>query len=73
MRVCCPAVLQHEDPWKARILPRVAFGVRPVGDDTALRPDTPGVIVLHHCASRWQTAQHRRLVQVLRPWLSWGR
>jgi len=67
------AVLQHDDPWKVRILPRVAFGVRPVGDDAALRPDTPGVVVLHHFMSSWQAERHRRLMQALRPLLSWGR
>lgn len=66
-------VAKHDDPWKVRILPRVAFGVRPVGDDAALRPDTPGVVVLHHFLSSWQADRHRRLMQALRPLLSWSR
>lgn len=67
-------LLQHDDPWKVRILPRVAFGVRPVGDDAALRPDTPGVVVLHHFMSSWQASRHRRLIQALvGPLLSWSR
>jgi hypothetical protein len=75
---CClcagsSCALQHDDPWKVRILPRVAFGVRPVGDDAALRPDTPGVVVLHHFLSSWQADRHRRLMQALRPLLSWSR
>lgn len=58
-------LLQHDDPWKVRILPRVAFGVRPMGDEPSLRPDSPGVVVLHHFMSSWQTARRRSLIQVL--------
>ena len=43
---------QRDDPWQVRILPRVAFGVRPAAGaeeplssagGAPLRPDTPGV------------------------------
>lgn len=57
-----------------RILPRVAFGVRPAGDGATLRPDTPGVVVLHHFMSSWQVSRRRRLIQALvGPLLSWSR
>jgi hypothetical protein len=58
-------LLQHDDPWKVRILPRVAFGVRHMGDEPSMRPDSPGVVVLHHFMSSWQTARRRSLIQVL--------
>lgn len=71
--VACFAV-QHDDPWKVRILPRVAFGVRPISGDATLQPDTPGVVVLHHFMSSWQASRRRRLIQALvGPLLSWSR
>lgn len=48
-------VLKHAfDPEKGiRILPRVAFGVNPLGDD-GLNADSPGITVHHHYAGSWK-------------------
>lgn len=47
-----PAV-KVDDPWKVRILPRVAFGVHPAGID-GLTPDAPEIVVLHHFLGSWK-------------------
>eukprot|EP00198_Chlamydomonas_reinhardtii_P007699 XP_001697036.1 predicted protein [Chlamydomonas reinhardtii] len=41
------------DPWKVRILPRVAFGVHPAGID-GLTPDAKEIVVLHHFLGSWK-------------------
>lgn len=79
-------MLQRDDPWRVRIMPRVAFGVRPTSGSAAdpsgdlqqqhqqdLQPDTPGVVVLHHFMASWQVSRHRKVLQVLTPLLAWSR
>lgn len=44
---------QVEDPWRVRILPRVAFGVHPAGLD-GLTPDAKEIVVLHHFLGSWK-------------------
>lgn len=44
---------QADDPWKVRILPRVAFGVHPAGID-GLTPDAKEIVVLHHFLGSWK-------------------
>lgn len=63
-------VLKHAfDPEKAiRILPRVAFGVNPLGDDL-LTPYSPGITVHHHYAGSWkqkekQSQHHKGLTKI---------
>lgn len=66
-----------------RILPRVAFGVHPSGDDE-LGPHLPGVVVLHHFLGSWQwqgswargMPAHRKALQIMSPllpkgWVRW--
>uniref|UniRef100_A0A383WPH4 Methyltransferase FkbM domain-containing protein n=1 Tax=Tetradesmus obliquus TaxID=3088 RepID=A0A383WPH4_TETOB len=70
---------KHDDPWKVRILPRVAFGVHPSGDDE-LGPHLPGVVVLHHFLGSWQwqgswargMPAHRKALQIMSPLLPKG-
>eukprot|EP00878_Enallax_costatus_P018487 GHUV01019462.1.p1 GENE.GHUV01019462.1~~GHUV01019462.1.p1 ORF type:complete len:712 (+),score=229.78 GHUV01019462.1:1971-4106(+) len=61
---------KHDDPWKVRILPRVAFGVRASEANDELRPDLPGVVVLHHFQNSWQGnwPAHRKALQNLFSW-----
>ncbi|KAF8068401.1 HOC1 [Scenedesmus sp. PABB004] len=65
---------KRDDPWKARILPRVAFGVRPA-EEGELGPHLPGVVVLHHFQGSWQSwaPAHRKALQVVAPLLRWAR
>jgi hypothetical protein len=75
---CC-LYLQHDDPWKVRVLPRVAFGVHP-SDDEELGPHLPGVVVLHHFLGSWQwqgswarhMPAHRTALQIMSPLLPKG-
>lgn len=79
-RWCPRTATQHDDPWKVRILPRVAFGARP-SDASALGPELPGVVVLHHFLGSWQSQAswhaaapaHRKALQILAPLLPWAR
>lgn len=74
---CCSCCLQHDDPWKVRILPRVAFSVHPSDGDDTLGPHLPGVVVLHHFLGRWQwqgswarrVPAHRKALQIMSPLL----
>ncbi|GLC37790.1 hypothetical protein PLESTB_001477000 [Pleodorina starrii] len=71
------AVLRHaaahpptkaNDPWKVRILPRVAFGVHPAGID-GLTPDAKEIVVLHHFLGSWKKRggwhKRRSVLQIL--------
>ncbi len=62
---CC---LQANDPWKVRILPRVAFGVHPAGID-GLTPDAREIVVLHHFLGSWKKRggwhKRRSVLQIL--------
>ncbi|EFJ45370.1 hypothetical protein VOLCADRAFT_105912 [Volvox carteri f. nagariensis] len=71
------AVLRHAaahpptkagDPWKVRILPRVAFGVHPAGID-GLTPDAKEIVVLHHFLGSWKKRggwhKRRSVLQIL--------
>jgi hypothetical protein len=77
--LCCCLQLQHDDPWKVRVLPRVAFGVHP-SDDQELGPHLPGVVVLHHFLGSWQwqgswarhMPAHRKALQIMSPLLPKG-
>jgi len=42
-----------EDPWQVRILPKIYWGVHPVGLDGML-PTEPRVGVLHHFLGSWK-------------------
>ena len=46
-------LMQRDDPWTVRILPRVHWGVHPVGLD-GIEPDSPGISVLHHFLGKWK-------------------
>ena len=41
------------DPWRVRVLPRVAFGAHPSGDG-GVAPDLREVVVVHHGLGTWQ-------------------
>ncbi|GFR43765.1 hypothetical protein Agub_g4877 [Astrephomene gubernaculifera] len=71
------AVLRHaaahpptlvNDPWKVRILPRVAFGVHPAGID-GLSPEAKEIVVLHHFLGSWKKRggwhKRRTVLQIL--------
>ncbi|GIL46724.1 hypothetical protein Vafri_3637 [Volvox africanus] len=57
-----------DDPWKVRILPRVAFGVHPAGID-GLTPDAKEIVVLHHFLGSWKKRggwhKRRSVLQIL--------
>ena len=59
---------QANDPWKVRILPRVAFGVHPAGID-GLTPDAKEIVVMHHFLGSWKKRggwhKRRSVLQVL--------
>ena len=42
-----------EDPWQVRILPKIYWGVHPVGLD-GMAPTEPRVGVLHHFLGSWK-------------------
>jgi hypothetical protein len=46
-------VLQQDDPWTVRVLPKVYFGVHPLGLD-GVGPDDPDIVVLHHFLGSWK-------------------
>lgn len=45
--------VQKEDPWNVRVLPKVHFGVHPLGLD-GVSPDDPDIVVLHHFLGSWK-------------------
>lgn len=49
--VACGA--QKDDPWTVRVLPKVYFGVHPLGLD-GVSPDDPDIVVLHHFLGSWK-------------------
>ncbi len=49
--VLCGA--QKDDPWTVRMLPKVYFGVHPLGLD-GVSPDDPDIVVLHHFLGSWK-------------------
>lgn len=71
---------EQDDPWKVRILPRVAFGVHPAGLD-GLPPDAKEITVLHHFLGTWKVKGgwykrkplHRRALEILSPLVPWRR
>ncbi|KXZ52833.1 hypothetical protein GPECTOR_8g216 [Gonium pectorale] len=56
------------DPWKVRILPRVAFGVHPAGID-GLTTDAREIVVMHHFLGSWKKRggwhKRRTVLQIL--------
>ncbi len=44
---------QKDDPWTVRVLPKVYFGVHPLGLD-GVGPDDPDIVVLHHFLGSWK-------------------
>lgn len=44
---------QKDDPWTVRVLPKVYFGVHPLGLD-GVSPDDPDIVVLHHFLGSWK-------------------
>jgi hypothetical protein len=88
---CCPHHLPHhhtpcrllqlDDPYKVRVLPRVAFGVHPAGID-GLTPDAREIVVLHHFMGSWKVRggwykkkpllrQVQDILAPVLPWLRW--
>ena len=61
--------MQRDDPWSVRILPKVHFGVHPVGLD-GIEPDAPGISVLHHYLGTWKVrgGWSRKRVDLYRLW-----
>ena len=45
--------MQRDDPFNVRVMPKISFGVHPLGWD-GLQPDEPGVVVLHHFLGSWK-------------------
>ena len=45
--------LQKDDPWNVRIMPKVHFGVHPMGLD-GMGPDSPDIVVQHHFVGTWK-------------------
>ena len=45
--------LQKDDPWNVRVLPKVQFGVHPMGLDD-MGPDSPDIAVQHHFVGTWK-------------------
>lgn len=45
--------LQKGDPWNVRVLPKVVFGVHPMGLDD-MGPGSPGIAVQHHFVGTWK-------------------
>ena len=64
----CP-LMQRDDPWTVRLLPKVHFGVHPVGLD-GIEPDAPGITVLHHYLGTWKVrgGWSRRRIDLYRLW-----
>lgn len=60
---------QRDDPWTVRLLPKVHFGVHPVGLD-GIEPDAPGITVLHHYLGTWKVrgGWSRNRVDLYRLW-----
>ena len=48
--------MQAEDPWGVRVLPKVAFGVHPLGLD-GVGPDDPDIVVLHQFLGSWKVPE----------------
>lgn len=46
-------MVQKDDPWTVRVLPKVFFGAHPLGLD-GLAPDDPGIVVMHHFYGSWK-------------------
>ncbi|CAL8471301.1 g10843 [Coccomyxa elongata] len=44
---------KKDDPWTVRVLPKVYFGVHPLGLD-GVSPDDPDIVVLHHFLGSWK-------------------
>ncbi len=61
--------LQRDDPWTVRLLPKVHFGVHPVGLD-GIEPDAPGITVLHHYLGTWKVrgGWSRNRIDLYRLW-----
>lgn len=61
--------VQRDDPWTVRILPKVHFGVHPVGLD-GIEPDAPGITVLHHYLGTWKVrgGWSRNRIDLYRLW-----
>jgi hypothetical protein len=57
---CAARRPQLDDPYKVRVLPRVAFGVHPAGGD-GLAPDALGIVTLHHFMGSWKVRGGARL------------
>lgn len=50
---CCAGVLQREDPWTVRILPRVQLGA-PHSPAYGLSPNDPSAVIVHHALASWR-------------------
>lgn len=46
-------ILQKDDPFNVRVMPKVTFGAHPLGYD-GLAADDPGIVVLHHFLGSWK-------------------
>lgn len=66
--------MQRDDPWNVRVLPKVHFGVHPLGLD-GVSPDDPDIVVLHHFLGSWKKRSwpggQLSVGKVLRSALSW--
>ncbi|KAL3159283.1 hypothetical protein ABBQ32_011245 [Trebouxia sp. C0010 RCD-2024] len=60
---------KRDDPWTVRLLPKVHFGVHPVGLD-GIEPDAPGITVLHHYLGTWKVrgGWSRKRIDLYRLW-----
>ena len=59
----CAAPQAAQDPWQVRILPKIYWGVHPVGLD-GMAPTEPRVGVLHHFLGSWKVRHHGRLTSI---------
>lgn len=69
--------LQSQDPWRVRIMPRVAFGLHPSSAEAGGtgRPPLKEVVVVHHAQGRWQEEVPwselllpRKVLRMVAPW-----
>ena len=58
--------MQKDDPWNVRVLPKVVFGVHPMGLDD-MGPDSPDIAVQHHFVGTWKKKGGWGIVRHLSP------